>query len=143
VSAAQTGNPALRLASRAPVIVTGQHFRARTRIRPVPSNGPAVAVHASLRGTFRVTLGRAVIDRCSGFSLTGAGKRRLPAAPPARLPAGLGLLSRRPTFPRPSEIASEGVLGYPPTARRRAQTDRAETPGGAGGLECSQGATCV
>jgi hypothetical protein len=75
VSGASTFRPTLRLADQRPVVVFGQHFRPRERVRLVPSNGPAVSVQASRAGSFSVTLTRTFIARCGGFFIRATGTR--------------------------------------------------------------------
>lgn len=74
-SVASTSHPTLKLLSERPVVVAGQHFRARERIRLVPSTGPAVSVQASRAGSFTITLSRTFIGRCGGLSLRATGTR--------------------------------------------------------------------
>jgi hypothetical protein len=80
--------PSVRVASWQPLVLVGTQFRPRERvvIRVFETASPTVVrrVRTTARGTFRVALAAAAIDRCNGLTIvvTGAGgrvaKARLP-----------------------------------------------------------------
>jgi hypothetical protein len=84
--------PSLTLADTQPVILHGAHFRPREPVR-VDALGTHVAVRASARGTFTVTVGQGPLPRC-GARIQAVGARGsiallklpLPACMPAALP---------------------------------------------------------
>jgi hypothetical protein len=84
--------PSLTLADTQPVVLHGAHFRPRESVR-VDALGTHVAVRASARGTFTVTVGQGPLPRC-GARIQAVGARGsiallklpLPACMPAALP---------------------------------------------------------
>jgi hypothetical protein len=87
--------PSVRVTTWQPLVLVGTRFRPseRVMIRVFSAGSPTVVrrVRTTARGTFRVMLAGATIDRCNGPSIvvTGAGGRvakvrlPLPLCPPA------------------------------------------------------------
>jgi len=71
--------PVLALKSRDPVIVSGSHFTAHAAVRllVVARVLQSRAVRTNARGAFTATFS-AVIDRCSGWSVTASQRGRAP-----------------------------------------------------------------
>lgn len=75
--AAAPNAPALRLVSRAPLVVRANGFAARERVR-VQVTGDAVAVRraiATTRGTFVVRFGDILLTRCDTVRVVAIGSR--------------------------------------------------------------------
>jgi hypothetical protein len=89
-AAAGASKPSLRLASRAPLKISGRHFapREHVRVRVLATKLTRRAV-ATSAGSFTVSFGEAAGDPCSAFTAVArgsAGSRALLKVPPRECP---------------------------------------------------------
>jgi hypothetical protein len=72
-AAAATATPSLRIVTTTPLVVKGVNFQPGERVT-VRVGTAKVVVRASVAGTFRVSLGAPLVDRCSA-GIVAAGAR--------------------------------------------------------------------
>ena len=72
-SASSGTTPTLRIVTRAPLVVSGMHFRAAERVT-IKTAGVTRIVRTTPLGVFRADLGTIPSDRCS-FQITALGAR--------------------------------------------------------------------